>query len=87
MNRILVVDDAPVNLQVLVDSLEPAGHEVLTASDGETALQLCTRVRPDLILLDVVMSGLDGISVCRRLKAMPAVADVPVIFITGLADW
>jgi DNA-binding NtrC family response regulator len=87
MNRILVVDDAPVNLQLLVDALEPAGHEVLTASDGETALELCARVRPDLILLDVMMSGMDGIAVCRRIKEMPSLADVPVIFITGLTDW
>ncbi len=87
MTRILIADDEPTNLQLLVDALEPEGHEVFAVANGRRALELCERIRPDLILLDVMMDGLDGISVCRTLKTMPSMVDVPVVFITGVTDW
>lgn len=83
---ILVVDDTPANLAVLTDLLDRRGFEVAIAPDGETALARLAGVRPDLILLDVNMPGIDGFEVCRRLKADPAWAEVPVLFITALAD-
>ncbi|HSI62346.1 MAG TPA: sigma-54 dependent transcriptional regulator [Candidatus Saccharimonadia bacterium] len=81
--RILIVDDTPASLSLLASVLEPQGHEVLTASNGKDALQLAARAMPDLILLDVMMPGHDGFSVCRMLKHEPETAHIPVIFITS----
>ncbi|QIF01544.1 sigma-54 dependent transcriptional regulator [Roseimicrobium sp. ORNL1] len=81
--RILIVDDTPASLSLLASVLEPQGHEVLTASHGKDALQLAARALPDLILLDVMMPGHDGFSVCRMLKREPETAHIPVIFITS----
>ncbi len=83
---ILVVDDNPTNLHVLLETLESAGFEVLVATDGRQALQRAARGNPDLILLDVVMPGLDGYQTCRRLKDDPELRDIPVIFMTALHD-
>lgn len=83
---VLVVDDAASSLAVLCDMLDEAGYTVLVASDGETALQRLTLVVPDAILLDAMMPGLSGFDTCRRIKADPAAAHVPVIFMTGLSD-
>ena len=80
---ILIVDDVPANQNLLRQTLEPRGFEVLLASDGATALQVARRASPDLILLDVMMPGLDGYETCRRLKAGEATRDIPVIFITA----
>ena len=85
-SRILIVDDSPSGLTLLADALEPAGHEVLTASSGHDALHLAEQAAPDLILLDVVMPGHDGYSVCRMLKQEDATRDIPVIFITSKDD-
>lgn len=82
---VLLVDDTPMNLDVLVDALSEAGLEVFVATDGEMALQRVPLVQPDLILLDVMMPGLDGFETCRRLKASPEHADIPVVFMTALA--
>lgn len=82
---ILLVDDSPVNLGVIVESLETHGYDVLVAVDGEEALQRTGIARPDLILLDVMMPGLDGLEVCRRLKMQPHTRDIPVIFMTSLS--
>ena len=82
----LSVDDQPANLRVLVDCLERQGHQVLVALGGEEAIQRAEFVRPDLILLDVHMRGIDGFETCRRLKANPSTRDIPVIFMTVLAD-
>ena len=79
---VLVVDDVPANLNLLREALEPEGYEILGAPSGEIALQIADRVVPDLILLDIVMKGIDGFETCRRLKADPKTADVPVIFVT-----
>ncbi|UUL84041.1 EAL domain-containing response regulator [Sphingomonas qomolangmaensis] len=83
---VLIVDDNPVNLGVLVEHLEDQGYRVAVAQGGEEALKRAEFVQPDLILLDVMMPGIDGFEVCRRLKANPATQAIPVIFMTALAD-
>ncbi len=82
---ILLVDDSPVNLGVIVEGLESQGFDVVVAMDGEEALQRIEIARPDLILLDVMMPGMDGFEVCRRLKAQERARDIPVIFMTSLS--
>jgi diguanylate cyclase (GGDEF)-like protein len=83
--RLLVVDDQPVNIQALYQAFA-ADHQVLMATGGEQALALCASQQPDLVLLDVVMPGVDGHEVCRRLKADVATCDIPVIFVTAHSD-
>ena len=83
---ILIVDDVPANLGVLVDNLECMGHRVLVARGGEEALRRASLMRPDLILLDVLMPGIDGFETCRRLKAAESTRDIPVLFMTCLTD-
>ncbi|HVK65727.1 MAG TPA: response regulator [Polyangium sp.] len=83
---ILIVDDMPINLAVLVDHLESAGHQALVAQDAEDALKRASLMKPDLILLDVVMPGIDGFETCRRLKAAESTRDIPVIFMTCLGE-
>ncbi|KAF3997992.1 two-component system response regulator [Glaciimonas immobilis] len=83
---ILIVDDTPANLRVLVDYLEEIGFNVLTAQDGDEALKRAQYMRPDLILLDVMMPGMDGFETCRRMKAIDDIADIPVIFMTALTN-
>jgi diguanylate cyclase (GGDEF)-like protein/PAS domain S-box-containing protein len=84
--RILIVDDNPVNLAVVVDHLEDHGYYVAVAQDGEEALKRAELVQPNLILLDVMMPGIDGFETCRRLKANALTRSIPVIFMTALAD-
>ena len=83
---VLVVDDVAANLQVMAGELEHRGFEVAVAQGGEEALGRAAFVRPDLILLDVMMPGIDGFETCRRLKADEATRDIPVIFMTALSD-
>jgi signal transduction histidine kinase len=83
---ILIVDDTPANLSVLVDTLSEAGYQIMVAEDGEDALAQTAHTRPDLILLDVMMPGLDGFETCNRLKAVAATRDIPVIFMTALNE-
>ncbi len=83
---ILIVDDTPTNLRVAVDYLEEHGYHVVIAQDGEEGLQRAKLVQPDLILLDVMMPGIDGFETCRQLKAEPVTWDIPVVFMTALAD-
>lgn len=83
--RLLVVDDQPANIQALYQAFNE-GHQVLMATGGEQALRLAATKRPDLVLLDVVMPGMDGHEVCRRLKADEATRDTPVIFVTAHND-
>lgn len=85
-HTILIVDDTPANLGVVVASLENHGFQVVIAQDGEEGLQRADFARPDLILLNVMMPGLDGFEVCRRLKALAATRDIPVIFMTALTE-
>ncbi len=82
---LLVVDDQPVNIQSLYHAFS-ADHQVLMATSGPQALALCADKQPDLVLLDVVMDGMDGYEVCRRLKADDATRDIPVIFVTAHDD-
>lgn len=83
---ILIVDDVPTSLGALVGELEAEGYTVLVAGDGAAALERLELVTPDAILLDALMPGLDGFETCRRLKAQPSWAHVPVIFMTGLSE-
>jgi putative two-component system response regulator len=83
--RLLVVDDEPTNLQVLRHVLDK-DYRLLFATDGTRALQLARQQQPRLVLLDVMMPGMDGYAVCAALKADPATAAIPVIFVTALTD-
>ena len=83
---VLLVDDNPTNLEVLSTLLSSFGFEIAVAPDGQMALDQVDCDPPDLILLDVSMPGIDGFEVCRRLKAKPSTTDIPVIFMTALAD-
>jgi len=80
---ILIVDDSAPSVQLLHSAL--AGYRVLFALNGEDALRLASSARPDLILVDVVMPGMDGLELCRRLKADDLLREIPVVFITSLA--
>ena len=84
--RLLVADDNPLNVDILRTRLSVQGYEVLTASEGVTALALARKEQPDLLLLDIMMPGLDGLEVCRRLKTDPALPFMPVILVTAKAD-
>ena len=84
--KILIVDDNPSNLKVLYTYLKDAGFEVLVAEDGETGIEVVEYSQPELILLDVMMPGVDGFEVCRRLKANKATNVIPVIFLTALSE-
>ncbi|MGE4191973.1 MAG: response regulator [Pseudodesulfovibrio sp.] len=83
---ILLVDDQPENISIMIEALEPL-YTLLAATDGATALERASgEQRPDLILLDVMMPGMSGHEVCRRLKDDPETRDIPVIFVTSLSD-
>ncbi len=86
LDKILVVDDASVNLQLLTNLLEADGYTVYPASSGELALEFVRSTIPDLILLDIRMPGMDGYEVCRRLKSDDRTRSIPVIFISMLED-
>jgi signal transduction histidine kinase len=86
IQTILIVDDTPANLAVVVECLEDHGFRVVIAQDGEEGLRRAELVQPGLILLDVVMPRLDGFETCRRLKSAPGTRDIPVIFMTSLAE-
>jgi len=83
--RLLIVDDQPVNIRAL-HQIFAEDHDVFMATNGSDAIAFCESSQPDLILLDVVMPELSGLDVCRALKASPATADIPVIFVTSLND-
>jgi CheY-like chemotaxis protein len=83
---ILIVDDTPANLGVLVETLGAAGYQLMVAEDGEEALTQTAQTQPDLVLLDVMMPGIDGFETCRRLKAQPHTRDIPVLFMTALSE-
>ncbi len=84
---ILLVDDNQTNLQMLFQLLEKSvGGKLLVAKNGETALTIARKIKPDLVLLDIMMPGIDGFEVCRRLKADPATRPIPVIFLSALDE-
>ncbi|HEY2752473.1 PleD family two-component system response regulator [Phenylobacterium sp.] len=82
--RILVVDDVEANVRLLQAKLEAEYYEVLTASDGPTALAIAAAEKPDIVLLDVMMPGMDGFAACRRLKEDPETRHIPVVLLTAL---
>ncbi len=83
---VLIIDDSPVNLGVMVGALEGLGYRVIVAQEGEEGLRRAEFVHPDIILLDVMMPGIGGFETCRRLKAGACTRHIPVIFMTALAD-
>jgi DNA-binding NtrC family response regulator len=83
---VLIVDDEPLNVDLLEQELGAAGYRTLSATSGEEALAAAAKSRPDLILLDVMMDGIDGYEVCKRLKASEATRAIPVVFLTALAE-
>src|ERR1700681_3734840 len=82
----LVVDDSPETLRLLTDALDGAGMTVMVAMDGAAAIRIVDQITPDIVLLDAVMPGIDGFETCRRLKRDAGLSNVPVIFMTGLAE-
>ena len=84
--RILVVDDTPANIQTLTATLKAQGYQISVAVNGRQALEVVARVRPDLILLDVMMPEMDGFEACKHLKANPETRDIPVIFLTARTE-
>jgi adenylate cyclase len=82
--RVLVVDDTPHNVKLLADLLGAKGYAVSTAASGEQALELITAAVPDIVLLDVMMPGLSGYEVCRKIRDNPATALLPVVMVTSL---
>jgi CheY-like chemotaxis protein len=86
MKSVLVVDDEAINISLLAQILKGI-YKVKVAKDGEKALKIAAGTpAPDLILLDVMMPGIDGFEVCRRLKTDPGTANIPVVFVTGKND-
>jgi len=85
-STILVVDDSPVNIQVLVRTLDGTGHRILVATNGKSAIEIAYRTHPDLILLDVMMPEIDGFEVCRRIKSDASTQDIAVIFLSALGE-
>ena len=82
----LIVDDTPNNIEVLSDVLESADYRVITATRGDVALEIAEQQQPDIVLLDIMMPGMDGFEVCKRLKASDTTRDIPVIFMTALTE-
>lgn len=82
--KILVVDDIEANVRLLEAKLTAEYYEVLTAYDGPTALAKALSEKPDIVLLDVMMPGMDGFQVCRRLKDDPETRHIPVVMVTAL---
>ncbi len=84
--RVLIVDDEALSRTIMRDFLEMAGYAVAESGDGPEGLAKAKSLRPDIILLDVLMPGLDGYEVCRRLKADPTTSPIPVVFVTVVQD-
>ncbi len=82
-SKVLLVDDTPANMDVLRGILEGEGYRIFAAPSGEVALKIAPRTQPDIILLDVMMPGIDGLETCRRLKQDPKTKDIPVIFVSA----
>ena len=84
--RVLIVDDEPIILRLLQVNLRLEGFDVVACSNGEDALRRAEQQPPDVAVLDVVLPGIDGFEVCRRLRLAPATADVPVVMVTAQAQ-
>ena len=81
---LLVVDDQPMNVDILCSRLAVHGYEILTARTGDEALALATSRQPDLLLLDVLLPTIDGLAVCRQLKAEPTLPCLPILMISAI---
>ena len=86
MSKILIVDDSPSARETLCAILEEQGYQLTTAPNGQKALEVAASLHPDLILLDIMMPGMDGFEVCRRIRANPQIAEVPIVILTALDD-
>lgn len=86
MSTVLIVDDDPTARETLVAMLEGENYDLQLAKDGIQALRMLRQIQPDLILLDVMMPGMDGFEVCRRIRSTPQLAEVPIILLTALDD-
>lgn len=86
MKKILVIDDDLFNRTFARDALEKAGYAVIDAEDGEHGIEMAGQESPDLILLDIVMPGLDGIDVCHRLKELDTCKNTPIVMYTSLDE-
>ncbi|MZH03576.1 MAG: response regulator, partial [Nitrospinae bacterium] len=84
--KILIVDDNLANLDVLLRTLSEKGYDISVATDGDMALKAVAAACPDLILLDIMMPGINGFEICKRLKNDPATKDIPVIFLSAKTD-
>ena len=82
MARVLIIDDSPTETYKLTTMLEKSGHVVLTAENGEAGVAMAVKERPDLVLMDVVMPGLNGFQATRQLSKLPETAHIPVIIVT-----
>ena len=83
---ILLVDDQPIGLRALASAFENQGYEVTLASNGDDAIASIDTHRPDLVLLDVMMPGMDGFQVCRKIRSTPAISAVPIVLVTAYDD-
>jgi CheY-like chemotaxis protein len=86
MAKILVVDDEPLLRTILKDALEEAGYAVVLAENGQAAIDAAKTARPDCIVMDIIMPGLDGYDACTAMKADPALAAIPVFLISATKD-
>jgi len=84
--RVLAVDDDPTILRLLQVNLEMEGHDVLTAENGQSALEVIRAERPQVVLLDVMMPEMDGFQVCEAVRADPDIADTPIVFVSARAQ-
>lgn len=84
--RILIVEDTPANIQILAGILKGKGYQLSIATNGKQALEVLEKIRPDLILLDVMMPEMDGFETCRRIKQSSVLNDIPIIFLTAKTD-
>ena len=84
--KILIVDDNPDNIDVLVNALENVGYNLAIATSGEKALKTTTHFLPDLILLDLMMPGMDGLAILQKLQANPKTQQIPIIILTAKAQ-
>ena len=85
-SRILIIDDAPANIQTLSSILKARGYNINIATNGRQGLEVLERIRPDLILLDIMMPEMDGFETCQRIKASTAWREIPIVFLTAKTD-
>src|SRR3954452_20034382 len=83
---LLLVDDDARGLRALASVFQDGQYQLATATDGEEAIRLIERIKPDLVLLDVMMPGMNGFEVCRRIRALDGVAEIPILLVTALDD-